>query len=90
MVPLVGGLTMRKTKIRNLAAGIAFLGFLLTLTECNGGPWAGTFIGAALFMLGALAALRINNKEGRTAKNGKQDQIHLRVYRRPAGRDDAA
>lgn len=67
---------MRKTKIRNLAAGTAFLGFLLTLTEFHGGPWAGTFLGAALFILGALAALRINNKEGR-AKNGKQDQIHL-------------
>ncbi|MBR2964397.1 MAG: hypothetical protein IKC53_09360 [Lentisphaeria bacterium] len=80
---------MRKMKIRNLAAGIAFLGFLLTLTELHGGPWAGTYLGAALFILGALAALRINNKEG-SAKNGKQDQIHLRVYRRPAGRDDAA
>lgn len=80
---------MRKMKIRNLAAGIAFLGFLLTLTEYHGGPWAGTFLGAALFILGALAALRINNKEGR-AKNGKQDQIHLRIHRRPAGRDDAA
>lgn len=51
---------MRKTKIRNLAAGIAALGFLLMLTELNGGPWAGTFLGAALFILGALAALRIN------------------------------
>ena len=80
---------MRKMKIRNLAAGIAFLGFLLTLTEYHGGPWAGTFLGAALFILGALAARRINNKEGR-AKNGKQDQIHMRVYRRTAGRDDAA
>lgn len=81
---------MRKTKIRNLAAGIAFLGFLLLLTERGGLPWAGTYIGAVLLILGALAALRINNKEGRTAKNGKQDQIHLRVYRRPDGRDDAA
>ena len=81
---------MRKMKIRNLAAGISFLGFMLTLTELHGGPWAGTYLGAALFILGALAALRINNKEGRTAKNGKQGQIHLRVYRRPAGRDDAA
>lgn len=48
---------MRKTKIRNLAAGTAFLGFLLTLTELHGGPWAGTYIGAALLILGALAAL---------------------------------
>lgn len=80
---------MRKTKIRNLAAGIAFLGFMLTLTERVGLPWVGTYIGAGILILGALAALRINNKEG-SAKNGKQDQIHLRVYRRPAGRDDAA
>ena len=80
---------MRKMKIRNLAAGAAFLGFLLTLTERGGLPWAGTFLGAALFILGALAALnihKINHKEGRTAKN----EIHLRIHRRPAGRDDAA
>lgn len=84
---------MRKTKIRNLAAGISFLGFMLMLTERGGLPWAGTYIGLAMLILGALAALnihKINHKEGRTAKNGKQDQIHLRVYRRPAGQDDAA
>ncbi|MBO5918701.1 MAG: hypothetical protein J6Q14_08055 [Oscillospiraceae bacterium] len=50
---------MRKTKIRNLAAGIAFLGFLLTLTEYHGGAWAGTFIGAAMMICGALAILRM-------------------------------
>lgn len=49
---------MNISKIKNLAAVVAALGFLLLLTELDGGPWAGTFIGAALFMLGALAALR--------------------------------
>lgn len=49
---------MRKMKIRNLAAGIAFLGFLLLLTELDGGPWAGTYFGAALLILGAVGALR--------------------------------
>lgn len=82
---------MRKTKIKNLAAALAALGFLLTLTELHGGPWAGTYIGLAMLTLGALAALNIKNKtEGRTTKNGKRDQVCLRVYRRPAGREDAA
>lgn len=49
---------MRKMKIRNLAAGISFLGFLLMLTEYHGGPWAGTYFGAALLILGAVGALR--------------------------------
>jgi len=49
---------MRTSKIKNLAAGIAFLGFLLLLTELDGGPWAGTYFGAALLILGAVGALR--------------------------------
>lgn len=80
---------MQKSKIKNLAAAVAVLGFLLLLTERGGLPWAGTYIGAVLLILGALAALnihKINHKEGRTAKN----EIHLRIHRRPAGRDDAA
>lgn len=80
---------MRKTKIRNLAAGIAFLGFLLMLTELRGGPWAGTFIGAAMMILGALAALNIHkvkHMEGRKAKN----EIHLSVCGRTHGRRNAA
>ena len=79
---------MRKSKIKNLAAAVAALGFLLLLTERGGLPWAGTYIGAALLILGALAALnihKINHKEGRT-----KNEIHLRIHRRPAGRDDAA
>lgn len=80
---------MRKTKIRNISAGISALGFLLMLTEENGGPWAGTYLGLALLILGALAARsipKIHLKERSKAKN----EIHLRVYRRPAGREDAA
>lgn len=49
---------MRKTKIKNLAAAVAALGFLLLLTELDGGPWAGTYFGAALLILGAVGALR--------------------------------
>ena len=43
--------------IKKISAAVAALGFLLMLTELHGGPWAGTFIGAALLILGALAAL---------------------------------
>lgn len=39
-------------------AAIAFAGFLLTLTEKDGGVWAGTFVGAAAFLAGAVALLR--------------------------------
>lgn len=39
-------------------AALAFVGFLLMLTEKDGGAWAGTFIGAAMFLCGALAILR--------------------------------
>lgn len=39
-------------------ATIAFVGFLLTLTEKDGGVWAGTFIGAAMLVAGAVALLR--------------------------------
>lgn len=45
-------------KIKNAAAALAFVGFLLTLTEFHGGPWAGTFIGAAMMICGAMAILR--------------------------------
>ena len=86
---------MKQSKSKNLkrrfhlACGIAFLGFLLMLTELHGGPWAGTYIGGAMLILGALATLRIKNEkhiEGRKTDH----EIHLRVYRRSAGRDDAA
>lgn len=78
--------------IKKASIAIAILGFLLTLTELHGGPWAGTFIGAALFICGALVAL---NAKKITAimpskKGGAKNEIHLRVHRRPAGRDDAA
>lgn len=46
-------------KIKNAAAALAALGFLLTLTEYHGGAWAGTFIGAAMMICGALAILRM-------------------------------
>lgn len=49
---------MRKSKIKNLSAAVAALGFLLLLTELDGGPWAGTYVGAALLILGAVGALR--------------------------------
>lgn len=39
-------------------AAIAFVGFLLMLTEKDGGVWAGTFIGAAMLVAGAVALLR--------------------------------
>ena len=42
----------------NAFAALAFMGFLLTLTEFHGGPWAGSFIGAAMLICGALALLR--------------------------------
>lgn len=41
-----------------ILAAIAFVGFLLTLTEKDGGAWAGTFIGAAMLVAGAVALLR--------------------------------
>lgn len=78
--------------VKKISSAVAALGFLLTLTELHGGPWAGTFIGASLLILGALATLNAKkitvimpNKKG-----GTKNEIHLRVYRRPAGRDDAA
>ena len=43
--------------VKKISVAVAALGFMLTLTERGGGPWAGTFIGAALLILGALAAL---------------------------------
>lgn len=78
--------------VKKISAAVAALGFLLMLTELHGGPWAGTFIGAALLVCGALAALNakkitaiMSNKKG-----GAKNEIHLRVRRRPNGRDDAA
>ena len=52
--------------IKKISAAVASLGFLLTLTELHGGPWAGTYIGAALLILGALAALNA----GKIFQNG--------------------
>lgn len=49
---------MKQSEIKNAAAALAALGFLLTLTEYHGGAWAGTFIGAAMMICGALAILR--------------------------------
>ena len=72
-----------------VAETVAMLGFLLTLTELSGGPWAGTYAGAATLVLSFLCAVRTRYQiqiEGRKTKH----EIHLRVYRRPAGRDDAA
>ena len=86
---------MKQSKSKNLkrrfhlACGIAFLGFLLTLTEYHGGPWAGTYAGAAALVLSFLYAVRTRYQiqiEGRKTDH----EIHLRVYRRSAGRDDAA
>lgn len=49
---------MKQSKIKKAAAALAFIGFLLTLTEFHGGPWAGTFIGCAMLLCGTLAILR--------------------------------
>lgn len=81
-----------KRRFRKIFVVMAALGFLLLLTELDDGPWAGTYLGAALLILGALAAL---NAKKITAimpnkKGGTKNEIHLRVYRRPSGRDDAA
>ena len=48
----------RKTNQRRgkiLAAFLMGFGFLLMLTEYHGGPWAGTFLGLAMFAAGAVA-----------------------------------
>ncbi len=72
---------MKPSKIKklcrrfNLACGIAFLGFLLMLTECDG-PWAGTYVGFAVLTVGFLFAVRTRYKihiEGRKTKH----EIHL-------------
>ena len=43
---------------KKLLIAVALVGFFLMLTERDGGPWAGTVIGAAMMCVGALAALR--------------------------------
>lgn len=46
----------RKTHLRRgkiLAAFLMGIGFLLMLTERQGGPWAGTLLGLAMFAAGA-------------------------------------
>ena len=48
---------MTKT-IKRIALAVAAIGILLALTEKGGGPWAGTFIGIALFAFGILVARR--------------------------------
>lgn len=50
---------MKTKTIRRISAIISALGFLLMLTETvDGGPWAGTFIGLALFAGGIVAMRR--------------------------------
>lgn len=61
-------------RIKKLFASIAFLGFILMLTELNGGPWSGTYIGLAMFILGSTAALRIKRKK--FSKRG----LHRSIY----------
>ncbi len=43
---------MTTKTIRRISAVIAAMGFLFMLTEKAGGPWAGTFIGLAMFCAG--------------------------------------
>ena len=50
---------MTAKTIRRISAVIAALGFLLMLTETvDGGPWAGTFVGLAMFCVGVYAMRR--------------------------------
>ena len=44
---------MKKEK-RALMSAAAVAGFLLMMTEVNGSPWAGTYIGAAIFAAAAI------------------------------------
>lgn len=87
---------MKSSKIRNLFAALAFLGFLLALTEQNGGPWAGTYVGAALLILGAAGALRtaykINagKKSNHNGRSKTENEVHVSIRRRTSGRRDAA
>ena len=48
--------------MKKLFIAVALVGFLLMLTERDGGPWSGTVIGAAMMCVGALAALRAARK----------------------------
>ena len=48
----------RKCREIGICAAIAFTGFLLMLTEKNGGIWAGTFAGFVLLTIGAVVLLR--------------------------------
>ena len=43
--------------MKKLFAVMALVGIFLMLTERNGSPWAGTFIGTAMFAVGTLMLL---------------------------------
>ena len=45
-------------RVDYVLAAVAFVGFLLTLTEKDGGAWAGTFVGTAMLLAGAVPLLR--------------------------------
>ena len=47
---------------KKLFIAVALVGFLLMPTERDGGPWAGTVIGATMMCVGALAALRAERR----------------------------
>lgn len=44
--------------MRKISAASAIIGFALMVTDYNGGPWVGTFVGLALFVAGAATFLR--------------------------------
>lgn len=88
---------MKSSKFKNLFAALAFLGFLLALTEQNGGPWAGTYAGAALLILGAAGALRTaykinagNKKSNHNGRSRTENEVHVSIRRRTPGGRDAA
>lgn len=47
----------KRSGVDYVFAAVASFGFLLMLTERNGGAWAGTFIGAAALAVGAFVFL---------------------------------
>ena len=49
---------------KKLLIAVALAGFLLMLTERDGGPWAGSVIGAAMMCVGVLVVLQVCGKEG--------------------------